>query len=97
MVEWLLDISPPNRSASDVSIWNCLELLENVLQGNYIEGIKCSNLYVNSQPRLTTLDYNLDIAKIVRVHEEFRKLETSVLEQWVSLAGVDSISAVQNS
>ncbi|XP_064621918.1 glycine N-methyltransferase-like [Lineus longissimus] len=47
--------------------------------GDFIHGIKCSNLYVNSRPTLTTLDYDLDIKSIVKSHKEFQHLDEESL------------------
>ena len=34
------------------------------LQGKFIKGIKCSNLYVNGTPSLCTVDYEMDINSV---------------------------------
>ncbi|XP_074662169.1 glycine N-methyltransferase-like [Tubulanus polymorphus] len=44
-------------------------------QGDFIQDIKCSNLYVNGSPIMVTLDYTLDIEKIMSKSKEFAKMD----------------------
>jgi len=44
-------------------------------QGDFMDDIKCSNLYVNGKPTMVTLDYKLNIAKIMQTHKEFAKMD----------------------